>query len=169
MPPLLEHRNTHDILTGLPNRFFLTDHLRSVVLAGREEKTPLAVLLLALDGFKEINDTIGHQNGDLVLKQVGQRMGGIFGEAAVLARFGGDEFALLLPGADAQQAAQCARTVLKAFEQPFVEGLSVAVGASLGIALYPEHGEDANLLLRRAEIAMSWQKKKRPTTQSTRP
>jgi diguanylate cyclase (GGDEF)-like protein len=152
---VLEHQGTHDLLTGLPNRLFLRDHLRSAVLAERDEKTSVALLLVALDGFKEINDTIGHQNGDLLLQQVGQRLRGIFGEAAVLARFGGDEFAVLRPQADTQQATQCAQTILKAFEEPFVlEKLLVAVEASVGIAFYPEHGKDPDLLLRRAEVAM---------------
>ncbi len=152
---VLEHQSTHDLLTGLPNRLFLRDHLRSAVLAERDEKTSVALLLVALDGFKEINDTIGHQNGDLLLQQVGQRLRGIFGEAAVLARFGGDEFAVLRPQADTQQATQCAQTILTAFEEPFVlEKLLVAVEASVGIAFYPEHGEDPDLLLRRAEVAM---------------
>jgi len=146
----------YDLLTGLPNRNLLHDRLQQAVVTGQRENKLVAFLLLDLDRFKEINDTIGHQNGDLLLQQVGMRLRNAVWEPDVVARLGGDEFAVLLPKiAAAEHVSIVANKILKALEAPFaLEGLSVDVGASIGIALFPEHGEDADLLIQRADVAM---------------
>jgi len=146
----------YDILTGLPNRTLLHDRLQQAIFAGQRGNKPLAILLMDLDRFKEINDTIGHQNGDLLLQQVGRRLQNILFKSDMVARLGGDEFAVLLPTIAApEHTALVARKILKALEEPFVlGGLTLDVGVSIGIALSPEHGEDADLLIQRADVAM---------------
>jgi diguanylate cyclase (GGDEF)-like protein len=149
------HQALHDPLTSLPNRSLLHTHLQRA-LQGRVAGTPpLALLLLDLDRFKEINDTLGHQVGDTLLQQIGQRLSTATVGADLVARLGGDEFAILLPGTDAARAAQVAEEIQRTFQTPFVlEGQPVAVEVSIGIALAPKHGRDADSLLRRADIAM---------------
>ncbi|MGH2686617.1 MAG: putative bifunctional diguanylate cyclase/phosphodiesterase, partial [Actinomycetota bacterium] len=113
-------------------------------------------MLMDLDGFKEVNDTLGHHNGDLLLQEVSARLSGLLREEDVVARLGGDEFAILLPGvADGAEAVRAAEKVLGALEEPFVHReLTLEVGASIGIALYPYHGAEASTLLQRADVAM---------------
>src|SRR5205823_1592011 len=112
-------------------------------------------LVLDLDGFKEVNDTLGHHTGDLLLQAVGIRLGGTLRASDTVARLGGDEFAVLLPGDDAAGAAAAGAKIRAALEQPFVvDGHHLAVSASIGIAQYPEHGDDAGTLLRHADVAM---------------
>jgi diguanylate cyclase (GGDEF)-like protein len=119
------------------------------------EPPSLALLLMDLDRFKEINDTFGHHHGDQLLQQVGTRLGATLSAADTVARLGGDEFAVLLPAADARRAATVARTLVHTLEEPFfLEGYHVSIGASVGIALAPEHGQEASTLLRRADVAM---------------
>ena len=153
----LRHESLHDALTGLPNRVLLgrrtveeLEHLQ----AGRSRG--LAVVLLDLDGFKEVNDTLGHQHGDALLRHVGQRLTETAGPDAVVARLGGDEFALLLPGqVDEEGALATARSLLAAVRRPvLVDDLTLEVGGSFGVALAPAHGRDAALLLKRADVAM---------------
>jgi diguanylate cyclase (GGDEF)-like protein len=122
----------------------------------------VAVLLVDLDGFREVNNTLGHQNGDLVIQEVGARLGDVLGDADRVARVRGDEFALLLPDADAALAQQVAGKVLKALEQPImVERLPIEMGASIGIAVSPGHGLETESLLRKADLAMQAAKKRR--------
>jgi diguanylate cyclase (GGDEF)-like protein/PAS domain S-box-containing protein len=158
----LRHQATHDELTGLPNRTLLFEELeRSIALAAENHST-VALLLMDLDRFKEVNDTFGHQFGDSLLKQVSFRLlNQIRGEATV-ARLGGDEFALVMPGpTDKSSVAATAQRILGTLEQPFViEGQVLEVGASIGIAVFPEHGDDARTLLRRADVAMYSAKQK---------
>ncbi|MBI3804748.1 MAG: EAL domain-containing protein [Nitrospirae bacterium] len=152
---LLEHQALHDGLTDLPNRILLRDRLQQALLAGQREKKPIALLVMDLDRFKEVNDTLGHHYGDLLLKQLGLRLTALLRATTTVARLGGDEFALLLPGATAEGATVVVQKVLKALETPFLlEGQTVHIGASIGIALFPEHGADADLLLQRADVAM---------------
>jgi diguanylate cyclase (GGDEF)-like protein/PAS domain S-box-containing protein len=151
----LHYQAFHDALTGLPNRTWLRAELERMLAPGTDSCVPFALLLMDLDRFKEVNDTLGHQSGDLLLQQVGPRLRAELHETDLLARLGGDEYAVLLPGADAERACVVAGHLLRALERPFeIECSEVEVGGSIGVALYPEHGDDADTLLRRADIAM---------------
>ncbi len=153
---------TYDALTDLPNRVLLYDRLEQAIHVAARDRSPLAVLILDLDRFKEINDTLGHNNGDRVIKQVATRLRGAVLESDTIARLGGDEFAILLPGiADAKDATRVARKIQAALQAPFMlEGLKLDVQASVGIAFCPEHGTDADTLLQRADVAMYVAKRK---------
>jgi diguanylate cyclase (GGDEF)-like protein len=145
----------HDALTGLPNRVLLHDRLRKAIDGAHRDHTPVALMLMDLDRFKDINDTLGHDAGDVLLKEVGRRLESTLRGSDTVARLGGDEFAILLPGADAQTATDAATRLLEVVKQPFLHSAHVIdVGASIGIALHPDHGEDAATLLRRADVAM---------------
>jgi diguanylate cyclase (GGDEF)-like protein len=155
----LRHEALHDGLTGLPNRVLVQ---RSIVealdaLDARPDAGPgVAVMILDLDGFKEVNDTLGHQHGDLLLIEVAARLRDAAGGDAVVARLGGDEFAVLVPRCvDAAYATAVGSRMLQALELPVsLDGLDVAIGASLGVALAPDHASDAQSLLKRADVAM---------------
>jgi diguanylate cyclase len=145
-----------DQLTGLPNRALLHDRTQQAIrLAGRHGLTA-ALLLLDLDRFKEVNDTLGHHHGDLLLQQVAERMHGSLRSSDTVARLGGDEFAVLLPQiTGVQEATVVADKLSAAIEAPFtVDGLTLDVDASIGVAVYPNHATDANELLQRADVAM---------------
>jgi diguanylate cyclase (GGDEF)-like protein len=146
----------HDAMTDLPNRALLQDRLQQAILAARRaDNRALAVLLLDLDGFKEINDEFGHFAGDLVLQQVALRLLGSLRESDTIARLGGDEFALLLPMTDLDGAERAARKILRALEHPFLlEQRPIRVRGSIGIAGFPVHGCDDHELLQKADIAM---------------
>jgi diguanylate cyclase (GGDEF)-like protein len=142
-----------DELTGLPNRRWFHRHLRATIAEADAAGGELALLSIDLDHFKELNDTLGHHAGDLVLAQLGPRMHSALREGDVLARLGGDEFAAVLPNARAAQAA--GDRIAQVLEQRFiVDGLALQVGASIGIALFPEHARDAETLLRHSDVAM---------------
>jgi diguanylate cyclase (GGDEF)-like protein len=153
----LRHDATHDSLTGLPNRAALQRQLAGAleeVAAGRSAGA--AVMILDLDGFKDVNDTLGHQQGDQLLVEVGARLSGVVGSAGVVARLGGDEFAILLTGTrDQDRALRVGRRLLRALEQPVpLDGLEIEVGGSMGLAMAPEHASEAAALLKRADMAM---------------
>jgi len=152
----LQYRALHDALTGLPNRTFLRERLEEAVRAGEREMKPCAVLLMDMDGFKGVNDTLGHLAGDQLLQQVGARMRGVLRKADMVARYGGDEFAVVPWGAtDVPRAVLIAEKILEAVEQPFtIEGQPVTVSLSVGIAVYPAHAEGGDALMRRADVAM---------------
>ncbi len=157
----IEHAALHDALTDLPNRSLLADRLRQAVLYSQRNATQFALLLMDLDHFKEINDTLGHHYGDLILQQVSKRMRNVLRESDTVARLGGDEFAILLATSDKAHAEKIAKKILATLEQPFVlEGQSLHVGASIGIALYPMHGDDEMTLMRLADVAMYVAKRK---------
>jgi diguanylate cyclase (GGDEF)-like protein len=144
---------TTDDLTGLPNRRHLGRSLDAQLEAARLRGTSVALLLIDLDGFKELNDTLGHRAGDLVLEQIGPRLRAVLRSTDDLARLGGDEFAVVLSEADDAEAV--GRRIRQALEAGLtVDGIDVRIGASIGIALFPEHGEDAETLLQRADVAM---------------
>ncbi len=153
---LNEHQALHDVLTDLPNRALFRDRLSQALEAAQRQGTQLVVLLMDLDRFKEINDTLGHHHGDALLKQVGPRIAAVLRSSDTVARLGGDEFAVLLPGvAGSESGREMALRILEALEEPFmVQGLRLEVGASIGVARAPEHGEDVDTLIQRADVAM---------------
>ena len=153
---LLEHQALHDSLTGLPNRNLLADRLGHAVAQARREAAPMALLLLDLDRFKAVNDTLGHQIGDRLLCHVAERLVGPLREVDTIARLGGDEFALILPAIESEESAGAvAARLLETLGAPFsVDGLSLEIGASIGIALFPEHAEEGPRLLQCADVAM---------------
>lgn len=151
----LQHQALHDALTELPNRTLLSDRIRQSILLSRRNQQPLALLVLDLDRFKEINDTLGHQYGDRVLQQAAKRMREVLRESDTIARLGGDEFAVLLPRTNVEQATHIAAKLLSTVDAPFyAEAQLLHVGVSIGIALFPQHGEDEVMLLQRADVAM---------------
>jgi len=151
----LQHQVLHDALTGLPNRTLLHDRLAHTLRLVERDASSLALLLLDLDRFKEVNDTLGHQAGDALLRQVAARMRDAVRSSDTVARLGGDEFAVLLPGAERDGAVHAAQTLRAALVAPMtVEGQTVHVGASIGIAVTPTHGHEAAVLLRHADVAM---------------
>jgi diguanylate cyclase (GGDEF)-like protein/PAS domain S-box-containing protein len=154
-----------DGLTGLPNRILFQDRLQQAIAsAARDPGRRVAVLLMDLDNFKEINDTLGHPAGDRVLVQIAQRLAGELRDEDTITRMGGDEFAVLLPAlnAPAQGATQVAHKLLAALASPVLyEDRELHVGASVGISLHPEHGADAATLVARADVAMYASKARR--------
>jgi diguanylate cyclase (GGDEF)-like protein len=151
-----QHQALHDALTGLPNRTLFHDRVRQALAASERDATKAAVMLMDLDRFKEINDTLGHHSGDLLLQEIGLRLQATIRESDTVARLGGDEFAILLPGVDVStDVGLVAEKLIQALHRPFlIEDLALDVGASIGIATYPEHGMDANSLIQRADVAM---------------
>ncbi len=151
----IKHQALHDGLTDLPNRTLFSDRLHQAVLSASREERSLALIIMDLDHFKEINDTLGHHSGDLILQRVASRLRAVLRESDTVARLGGDEFALLLPSADLEDAKHIANKVLAALNSPFeLENRSFQVGASLGIGMFPEHGRDGTALMKRADMAM---------------
>ncbi len=151
----LEYQAQHDALTRLPNRVLLYYLLEQAVLSSARDHRCFALMMMDLDRFKEINDTLGHHIGDLMLKQVGERLLGVLRNTDTVARLGGDEFAVLLPAAGLESAVALARKILESIERTFeVEGHGLSVGISIGIVHFPTHGTDANTLLQRADVAM---------------
>ncbi len=152
------HDAVTDELTGLGNRRRLLDELEQALTALREgtsQTNGLALLLIDLDHFKEINDSFGHQTGDALLRQIGPRIRQVVRRNDLVARMGGDEFAVLLYGADAFKATTVAQRITTLLEQPIdVSTASLHVGASIGVALAPHHAENAADLIRCADIAM---------------
>jgi len=152
----LEHQALHDALTELPNRLLLQDRMHQALLSAQREHHQLALLITDLDRFKEINDTLGHHYGDLVLQEVSARMRTALRGSDTIARLGGDEFAVLLPYIEsADDAVMAAHKLVASMEKPIVlEDHSFHVGISVGIALYPDHGKDGSTLMRHADVAM---------------
>jgi diguanylate cyclase (GGDEF)-like protein len=150
------HQARHDSLTGLANRVQLRDRMEQALAASADTGELVAVLLIDLDRFKEINDSLGHSYGDALLRQVGPRLRSILREQDVVARLGGDEFAVLLPAVDGvAEARTVAERLREALHRRFdVEGVALDVEVSVGIAVSPMHGADAEELLRNADIAM---------------
>lgn len=151
----LEHMALYDSLTGLANRYLVQDRLQQAIFHAEREGHAMAILVVDLDHFKEINDTLGHNVGDELLKQVGMRFQNKLRHADTIGRLGGDEFAVLLPKATRETVTLVAEQLLQTLQFPIeLSSGSYVVSASIGIALYPEHGDDMQSLLRRADVAM---------------
>jgi diguanylate cyclase (GGDEF)-like protein len=151
----IQHQALHDDLTGLPNRLYFREYIDGAIAAAREQGSSVAVFLLDLDRFKEINDTLGHQWGDELLKELAGRLRSVTGDEALLARLGGDEFGVVAPGHGPDDAGDLARAVRSALEAPFAaRGIPLVIEASMGISLYPEHGRDVDTLIQHADVAM---------------
>src|SRR3954470_17780392 len=146
----------HDALTGLPNRALFHDRIEQTRRLAAREDGRFTVMLVDLDRFKEINDTLGHAHGDQLLRGLSERLSATLRETDTVARLGGDEFAIVLPGVGEPEAAiEVAAKLRSIIEEPFAsEGMLLEVGASVGIAIYPKDGADADTLLRHADVAM---------------
>lgn len=157
----LQHMAQYDQLTHLPNRLLLMDRLRTALARAQREETLLSVLFIDLDRFKDVNDTLGHAMGDLLLQRVAQRLLECVRASDTVARLGGDEFVVLLEGGcDRDHATAAAGKILAAFSQPFdLEGHRLCIQPSIGVALYPEHGLQEEHLLGHADGAMYASKK----------
>ncbi|MGH2876762.1 MAG: putative bifunctional diguanylate cyclase/phosphodiesterase, partial [Solirubrobacteraceae bacterium] len=153
---LNEHQALHDPLTGLPNRLLFGERIDQAIRQAQRNGTRLAVALMDLDRFKEVNDSLGHSAGDQLLCRVGERMGEAVRSSDTVARLGGDEFGLLLPDLEDREGAVPVIDRIRAgLERPVhVHSLPLAVEASIGIAIFPDHGADAQTLIQRADVAM---------------
>ena len=152
---MLKKLALYDSLTGLPNRKLTRDRLRQTLQEARREGVAVAALIADLDHFKEINDTLGHDIGDSLLAQVARRFQTRLDPNDTLGRLGGDEFCVVLMNADRPRAEAVANGLLECLDEAItVEDYSLSVSASIGIALYPEHGEDVRTMLKRADVAM---------------
>lgn len=152
----LAHQAHHDPLTGLPNRMLFAAHLSHALARAQRYRKNLALLFLDLDGFKAVNDTLGHARGDILLQTVAARLRRHVRESDLVARFGGDEFIILLEDIhDVDAAGQVARNLLEALTLPIpLEQHTASIGASIGISHYPHDAQDAETLLRHADAAM---------------
>lgn len=151
----LAHQALHDSLTGLPNRVLLHDRLEQALSVAQRDGACLALCLLDLDRFKDVNDTLGHHCGDLLLREVATRLRQALRDVDTIARLGGDEFAILLPGATSEGAIATATRIRDALAEPLeIKGYRPDVAGSIGIALFPLHGGDAPTLLAHADVAM---------------
>ncbi|WP_017654139.1 putative bifunctional diguanylate cyclase/phosphodiesterase [Fortiea contorta] len=153
----IRHQASHDLLTNLPNREFFHQRLVESLQLAHQNHHQLAVCFLDLDRFKKINDTLGHRIGDQLLQSVAQRLKKCLGSADTLARWGGDEFILLLPEIkDVHGVAHIQEHILAAFKPAFsIENHCLHISASIGVALYPIHGEDAETLIKNADAALA--------------
>jgi len=145
----------YDPVTGLPNRAWMRDRLQQAILMASYENQSACLLFINLDRFKEINNALGHHRGDALLQQVGPLLRTVLTENDLIARIGGNEFAVLLPSGDRPRATSVAGEILKLLEKPvLIEGIPIIVGCSIGIALSPDHGGNPDALFQRADIAM---------------
>ncbi|MDO8596939.1 MAG: EAL domain-containing protein, partial [Sulfuricaulis sp.] len=150
----------HDSLTDLPNHAYFEERLQQALSEASTRGQSLAVLLLDLDRFREINDALGFHQGDLLLKDVGMRIRGVLKEDELVACMRGNEFGILLPVSDTDHASEAARRILDALGAPFtMSGLMLNVSATVGISLFPQHGSEATRLIRYADVAMRQAKK----------
>jgi len=152
----LESMALHDALTGLPNRRLLMDRLSLAIAHARRNKSTMAVMYLDLDGFKQINDTLGHDAGDSLLRMVADRLATAVRQEDTVARLGGDEFVIALwELSHADAAAKLASKVIQALSQPYsIQGRSVSITASVGVGIYPAHGEEVETLMKSADLAL---------------
>jgi diguanylate cyclase (GGDEF)-like protein len=151
----IEHQALHDGLTGLPNRRLFRDRVEQALARARRGENEVAVLLIDLDRFKDVNDTLGHGAGDVVLQEVGLRLRSVLRETDTLARLGGDEFGVVAPLERREDTGKIVDRISRALDKPVVlDTLSVDVGGTAGVALFPDDGEDMDTLLKHADVAM---------------
>jgi diguanylate cyclase (GGDEF)-like protein/PAS domain S-box-containing protein len=152
----LQHLATHDALTDLPNRFLMADRLSQLLARAKRSSTAFAVLFMDIDRFKDVNDSRGHEFGDLLLRAVAKRLTSTVRQSDTVARIGGDEFVIILENLHKiAEADEVALKVQRALARPFtLERQRLKVTASIGISFYPENGEDTDTLLRAADYAM---------------
>ncbi len=149
------HQPPVDTLTDPPSRRLFYNHLQQAVVAAGSHNKSLALLIMDLDRFREVNHTLGHRMGDLLLQQIGPRIQSVLERSDLFMRLGGDEFAVLLQASADSRAIMVARDILKVLEEPFVlEGLKLDIQASIGIVFFPDHGSNADTLIQRADVAM---------------
>ena len=152
---LLEHHALHDELTGLANRLLFQDRLKTSILRGQRQGMSFSIFMIDLDRFKSVNDSLGHNVGDLLLREVARRLNSQVRKADTVARLGGDEFAIILDSLTDTQVGQIADKLVIAIKEPFLlAGHEINIGISMGIASYPMHGQDCTTLVNRADIAM---------------
>ena len=146
----------HDSLTGLPKRKLFSDRLGIALAQAQRNKEILGIAMLDLDNFKDVNDTLGHDTGDLLLKEVAERIKAALRKGDTVARFGGDEFVLIIPELKgAEDALQVAQKIADSFHNPFLVGAhQLMVTTSIGIAIYPNDGVEETILLKNADKAM---------------
>ncbi len=158
----LEHLATHDSLTGLPNRKRLDSRINQAIVQASREKEPFVVMLLDLDRLGEINDTLGHEVGDAVLREVADRLKSSLDESCFISHPGGGEFVILLLSAGAPQAMAAVRKVQQIFVSPVeINEVKIDIGISIGVVAFPDHGRDTSLLMRRADVAMRHAKQRK--------
>ena len=158
---LLQHQATHDALTDLPNRLLITARLQQAIRTSRRSGNHCAVLYLDLDGFKTVNDSLGHSMGDVLLKEVAQRIQAQLREVDMVARMGGDEFVILIEGMkEPNDISPTCQKLLSCMSAPFeLSGLSFSVTASIGVTIFPRDGDSVHTLLANADAAMYQTKK----------
>ena len=151
----LAHLAYHDALTDLPNRVLMTDRLTQAMLAAQRSGEPIALMLIDLDHFKAVNDSLGHHAGDRLLQEVALRLRALLGDRDTVARLGGDEFAVMMLDIDTGSAARMARSLRNRLSEPYIiQDRPFVVSASIGIAGFPEHATVADSVLQKADIAM---------------
>ena len=156
----IEHLAYHDRLTDLPNRAWLYQRLEQLIVTEQKQRAPFTLLHLDIEHYRDVNEALGHQQGDALLRLIGPRLSESVGDSGTVARIGSDEFAVVLPAADADAAVGYCEQIISAFARPFeLSDLAVELQASIGIALYPGHGDDADSLMRRADMAVRAAKK----------
>ncbi len=150
------HDATHDSVTDLPNRVLLLDRLDQAIQSAIRQKSLLGFLILDIDNFKEVNDTLGHYSGDRLLKQIVSRLLGVVMQSDTLARLESDAFAIILQGvAENDNIITMVKKIQKIFIEPFsIEGLGLEVQASIGIAIFPKHGKNGDTIIQRANVAL---------------
>ena len=151
----LEYHILHDSLTGLANRELLNERLEQSIHNAKQERSSFAILIMDLNRFKEVNDTLGHGVGDKLLQQVAKRLIHLLREVDIVVRLGGDEFSVLLTSAHEKQAGNIAKKIINGFQDVFlVDDTPLYIGISIGISVYPQHGITSQVLQQRADVAM---------------